>query len=85
MKKLKRFHVGNLTVLGQREMMDLSGGEKTFKCRTGETCNLFIEIMGITVQGKCYYSSNGTTVSCYCKNGNYSTTPGHGTSCWEKL
>lgn len=61
-------------MLGQQEMMNLSGGEQVFKCRTNETCNLFIEAMGITVQGKCHYSSNGTTVSCYCKNGNYSTT-----------
>lgn len=83
MRKLKRFHVENLTVLNQQEMVNLSGGDITLTCKTGEYCDLFIESLGITVKGKCHYSTNGTTVSCYCVNGNYSTTPGHGSSCWK--
>lgn len=83
MRKLKKFNVGNLTMLSQQEMMNLSGGEKTFTCRTNGSCNLFIETIGITVPGKCQYSTYGTTISCFCKNGNYSTSPGHSTSCWQ--
>lgn len=83
MKKLKKFKVGNLTMLNQQEMIDLSGGAQTFTCRTNEYCNLFIQAIGITVRGTCQYYSNGTSISCYCQNGNYQTTPGHGTSCWK--
>lgn len=83
MKKMKKFQVGNLTMLNQQEMMNLSGGEQTFTCRTNEKCKLYIEVIGITVDGTCHYSFDGTTVSCYCKNGIYSTTPGHGNSCWK--
>lgn len=83
MRKIKKISVENLTMLSQQEMIDLSGGEKTFTCRTNESCNLFIEAIGITVQGTCQYSANGTTISCYCKNGKYSTSPGHGSSCWK--
>lgn len=83
MRKLRKINVGNLTMLNQQEMMSLTGGEQKFTCRTNETCNLYVAELGFTIQGKCHYSSNGTTVSCYCKNGKYSTTPGHGSSCWK--
>lgn len=83
MKKLKKFRVGNLATLNQQEMMELSGGKQSFTCRTNEPCQLFIEGLGITVQGTCKSYANGTTVSCYCKNGRYSTSYGHKTSCWK--
>lgn len=83
MKKIRRFTVGNLLTLSQQEMTSLSGGEQNFTCKTNESCYLYIEALGITVQGTCHYSSNGTTISCYCQNGRYSTTSGHGSSCWK--
>lgn len=83
MKKLKPFHVGNFTVLNQQEMMNLSGGEATFTCRTNEKCNLYITNLGITVQGTCRYSVYGSSVSCYCKNGGYSSDADKTSSCWK--
>lgn len=83
MRKLKKIRVGNLTMLSQQEMMNLSGGEKNFTCRTTEPCKLYIEKIGITVEGTCEYSAVGTTVSCYCRNGMYYTSPGQTTSCWR--
>lgn len=83
MKKLKRFQIGNLTMLSQQEMMNLSGGETIFRCKTNETCNLYIHSLGITVQGRCTYYISGTSVSCYCQNGKYTTNPHSISVCFQ--
>ena len=85
MRKIKKFRLENSAELSPEEMKNLLGGEieTNFNCRTGESCKLFIEAIGIVVEGTCDYYANGTTVSCFCYNGSYSTTPGHSTSCWK--
>lgn len=83
MRKIKRILIENAAMLNHQEMMDLSGGAETYTCRTNEACTLFIEEIGITVPGKCHSYQVGTTISCYCVNGNYQTSPGHKTSCWR--
>lgn len=83
MKKLKKFELNQSRFLSSDEMTKLHGGEQSFTCRTNEPCSLFISSLGITVQGTCQYQSSGTTVSCYCKNGDYSTSSSSTTSCWK--
>lgn len=83
MKKLKQFHVGNFEMLSQQEMMNLSDGETTFTCKTNDNCKLYIPALQITVDGKCEYYVMGTSVSCYCKNGSYYTSPSSQSYCWK--
>ena len=82
MRKLKKFELRTNKFLSKEEMSKLNGGEHSFTCRTNASCNLFIGAIGITVQGTCQYYSAGTTVSCFCQNGNYYTAPRNITACW---
>ncbi len=84
MKKLKKFQLGNLSVLSRQEMINLSGGKTyAFNCGVGDECSLYITSLGIVVEGKCNYHVSGTSVSCFCQNGRYHTGAGHTTSCWK--
>lgn len=83
MRKITKIHVGNVTLLSQQEMINLSGGGKDYTCRVNEDCKLYIGALGIVLDGKCALDGSGTTISCYCYNGAYHTTFGHQTSCWR--
>lgn len=82
MKKIKKLTLRNGAISIQKdEMKLLTGGDTTFTCYTGRSCKLHINSLGIDVQGTCAYEITGGSVRCYCKNGQYTTSPSMMSSC----